>query len=66
MGVRPKQKGNAMKNDKPIRQRAIRAVATFVALIHANEKGDVQRTQAAQAELKRLGVRVGFAKAVTK
>ena len=55
-----------MKNDKPIRQRAIRAVATFVALIHANEKGDVQRTQAAQAELKRLGVRVGFAKAVTK
>jgi adenosylmethionine-8-amino-7-oxononanoate aminotransferase len=42
------------------RQRSIDAVATFVALIHAYERGELAAAAAAQAELDRLGVAVRF------
>lgn len=54
----------AMKPVKRIgkrqRRRAVDCVATFVALIHAHERGDRRESDEAHAELERLGVAVRF------
>ncbi len=42
------------------RQRSIEAVATFSALMHAYERGELTTAVEAQTELERLGVRVRF------
>ncbi len=44
------------------RQRTIAAVATFTALMHAYERGELSTAAGAQAELARLGVVVRFAR----
>lgn len=47
-----------IKQPKLIRRKALRAIASFVALIHANEPGDFQKAGAAKKDLARLGVHV--------
>ena len=43
------------------RRQTIEAVATFSALMHADERGEVLKAEAAQRDLDRLGVVVRFA-----
>jgi len=42
------------------RRRTIEAVATFVALMHANERGELSRVEESQRALDRLGIVVRF------
>lgn len=42
------------------RRRTIEAVATFTALMHADERGELSRVEEAQHALDRLGVVVRF------
>lgn len=42
------------------RQRTIEAVATFTALMHADERGERSRVEEAQRALNRLGIMVRF------
>jgi hypothetical protein len=42
------------------RQRTVEAVATFTALMHADERGELSRVEEAQRALDRLGIVVRF------
>lgn len=42
------------------RRRTIEAVATFTALMHADERGELSRVEEAQRALDRLGIVVRF------
>ena len=42
------------------RRRTIEAVATFAALMHANERGELSRVEESQRALDRLGIVVRF------
>lgn len=53
-----------MKTEQFDRQRSVAAVAQFVALVHAREKGRRDAEREAREALARLGVNVRFQKAV--
>lgn len=47
------------------RQRTIEAIATFAALMHAHERGELSRAEEAQLALNRLGVVASFTHTVS-
>jgi hypothetical protein len=49
----------------PRRRQTIEAVATFTALMHAYERGELQAAAQAQVELAQLGVIVRFVRSKT-
>lgn len=54
--IKPKTK----RKPRPIQKETISAVAQFVSLMHARDKGDLGKVRGAQIELTRLGVNVDF------